>query len=231
MSYLPSEETECRGGNTQSRRQRSKQREYRFHGAFTGGFSAGYFNTVGTKEGWTPSRNMKRQQQLEDFMDDEDHASWGGPTTLNNISKMKGMVVPDQNVPSNNLLPSQLNITPDPSTLEISHQAVGPRLLRHLGWRDWGSDVIPENAINNSEAIGTTTELLVENDDTSKKLLKVHFSRRKLNKVKVRSGLSELTYQKFDHCGLGFEPYRDTAELQQCKEGHEQQSQDRAFLE
>ena len=23
----------------------------RFHGAFTGGFSAGYFNTVGTKEG------------------------------------------------------------------------------------------------------------------------------------------------------------------------------------
>ena len=27
----------------------------RFHGAFTGGFSAGYFNTVGSKEGWKPS--------------------------------------------------------------------------------------------------------------------------------------------------------------------------------
>ena len=27
----------------------------RFHGAFTGGFSAGYFNTVGSKEGWAPS--------------------------------------------------------------------------------------------------------------------------------------------------------------------------------
>jgi hypothetical protein len=26
----------------------------RLHGAFTGGFSAGYFNTVGSKEGWTP---------------------------------------------------------------------------------------------------------------------------------------------------------------------------------
>lgn len=24
----------------------------RFHGAFTGGFSAGYYNTVGSKEGW-----------------------------------------------------------------------------------------------------------------------------------------------------------------------------------
>lgn len=28
-----------------------KGRYKRFHGAFTGGFSAGYFNTVGTKEG------------------------------------------------------------------------------------------------------------------------------------------------------------------------------------
>lgn len=28
-----------------------KGRYLRFHGAFTGGFSAGYFNTVGTKEG------------------------------------------------------------------------------------------------------------------------------------------------------------------------------------
>src|ERR1700760_4640900 len=26
----------------------------RFHGAFTGGFSAGYFNTVGSAEGWAP---------------------------------------------------------------------------------------------------------------------------------------------------------------------------------
>ncbi len=29
----------------------SKGRYQRFHGAFTGGFSAGFFNTVGTKEG------------------------------------------------------------------------------------------------------------------------------------------------------------------------------------
>ena len=26
----------------------------RFHGAFTGGYSAGYFNTVGSLEGWQP---------------------------------------------------------------------------------------------------------------------------------------------------------------------------------
>lgn len=67
----------------------------RFHGAFTGGFSAGYFNTVGSKEGWQPqsfysSRSQKRTaaqpdvdgndrkrprgMRLEDLMDEEDLA-------------------------------------------------------------------------------------------------------------------------------------------------------------
>jgi len=51
----------------------------RFHGAFTGGFSAGYYNTVGSLEGWTPrtfksSRNSKcvtTSQNAYDFMDEE----------------------------------------------------------------------------------------------------------------------------------------------------------------
>lgn len=60
----------------------------RFHGAFTGGFSAGYFNTVGSKEGWAPSsfkssrtnRYEKGETSVsrpEDFMDDEDFADHG----------------------------------------------------------------------------------------------------------------------------------------------------------
>ncbi|KAL1653487.1 hypothetical protein SLS61_003997 [Didymella pomorum] len=58
----------------------------RLHGAFTGGFSAGYFNSVGSKEGWTPktfvsSRSTRNKdqaaapaQRAEDFMDEEDLA-------------------------------------------------------------------------------------------------------------------------------------------------------------
>uniref|UniRef100_A0A8C9EJB3 G patch domain-containing protein n=1 Tax=Pavo cristatus TaxID=9049 RepID=A0A8C9EJB3_PAVCR len=57
----------------------AKGRYQRFHGAFTGGFSAGYFNTVGTKEGWTPSAFISSRQKRadrtvlgpEDFMDEE----------------------------------------------------------------------------------------------------------------------------------------------------------------
>lgn len=57
----------------------------RLHGAFTGGFSAGYFNTVGSKEGWAPSsftssKNQKDESTLKDvpmqsaemYMDEED---------------------------------------------------------------------------------------------------------------------------------------------------------------
>lgn len=63
----------------------------RFHGAFTGGFSAGFFNTVGSLEGWTPSefkstrseKANKLLQKPEDFMDDEDIGEYGiAPQTI-----------------------------------------------------------------------------------------------------------------------------------------------------
>lgn len=39
-----------------------EQGRRRFHGAFTGGYSAGYFNTVGSKEGWTPSSFVSQRR-------------------------------------------------------------------------------------------------------------------------------------------------------------------------
>ena len=61
-----------------------------FHGAFTGGFSAGYFNSVGSEEGWAPQqwkssrgeRSEKQQQRAEDFMDAEDLADHQGGQKL-----------------------------------------------------------------------------------------------------------------------------------------------------
>ena len=56
------------------------QGRQRLHGAFTGGRSAGYFNTVGSKEGFRPmefsssrsSRANIAAARPEDFMDDDD---------------------------------------------------------------------------------------------------------------------------------------------------------------
>jgi G patch domain-containing protein 1 len=42
----------------------------RFHGAFTGGFSAGYYNTVGSAEGWKPATFVSSRyirQPLDDL--------------------------------------------------------------------------------------------------------------------------------------------------------------------
>ncbi|KAL3651948.1 hypothetical protein CASFOL_004950 [Castilleja foliolosa] len=52
----------------------------RFHGAFTGGYSAGYYNTVGSKEGWAPqsftssrkSRAEVKQQSIFNFLDEDE---------------------------------------------------------------------------------------------------------------------------------------------------------------
>ena len=61
------------------RRRKDLNQKERFHGAFTGGFSAGFHNTVGSAEGWTPvsfsSTRQKRhhyKQRIEDIIDDED---------------------------------------------------------------------------------------------------------------------------------------------------------------
>jgi len=61
---------------------RDEQGRRRLHGAFTGGWSAGFYNTVGSAEGWAPStfvssRDRQAQEQAtvqrpEDFMDEED---------------------------------------------------------------------------------------------------------------------------------------------------------------
>ncbi|KAI1299221.1 G patch domain-containing protein 1 -like protein [Halotydeus destructor] len=61
---------------------RDQQGRRRFHGAFTGGFSAGHFNTVGSVEGWIPSQFKSSKAEKwsrdlvkhkpEDYMDDED---------------------------------------------------------------------------------------------------------------------------------------------------------------
>jgi len=69
----------------------------RFHGAFTGGFSAGYFNSVNTKEGWEPqqyystkfSRENKRKSiKPEEYMDEEDFSEFGiAPKRFASMSK------------------------------------------------------------------------------------------------------------------------------------------------
>jgi G patch domain-containing protein 1 len=69
-----------------------EQGRQRFHGAFTGGFSAGHYNTVGSEEGFKPSqfvssrgnRASQKKQSANDFVDTED-GLLGGILSAKNV--------------------------------------------------------------------------------------------------------------------------------------------------
>ncbi|BFZ12862.1 hypothetical protein BsWGS_15901 [Bradybaena similaris] len=128
---------------------RDKQGRRRFHGAFTGGFSAGYFNTVGTKEGFTPSsfvssRSQKNEESSgrrpEDFMDEEDLEEHGiAPrkfaTVANYTSEERKRKL---NEDSKQLSATgHVDLAPALTDLVIPEQLpIGIKLLRKMGWRE-----------------------------------------------------------------------------------------------
>lgn len=122
-----------------------EQGRKRLHGAFTGGFSAGYFNTVGSKEGWTPSTfvssrtNRKKdappaQQRPEDFMDEEDKAEAEEARNLQTADAFAGLG-------STAGQRSQDDTFMD--ILKTSGETMGVTLLKKMGWRE-GQGVGPK---------------------------------------------------------------------------------------
>lgn len=116
----------------------------RFHGAFTGGFSAGFFNTVGSLEGWTPaefksSRSDKadrKVQRPEDYMDEEDVGEFGiAPQVVRakdefaNKKKRKKKLFADGPIPGEPVLETLLS---------SGNETVGYLLLRNMGLKHGG---------------------------------------------------------------------------------------------
>ncbi|KAF3000173.1 hypothetical protein E8E13_006103 [Curvularia kusanoi] len=108
----------------------------RLHGAFTGGFSAGYFNSVGSKEGWTPktfvsSRSNRNKdqaattaQRAEDFMDDEDLAEAAETRQLETAQHFAGIGATDD--PAHDGF-FGLFLNPE--------ETMGVKLAQKMGWR------------------------------------------------------------------------------------------------
>ncbi|TKA81469.1 hypothetical protein B0A55_02941 [Friedmanniomyces simplex] len=111
----------------------------RLHGAFTGGFSAGYFNTVGSKEGWTPSafvssranraKDGKAQQQgqrAEDFMDDEDLAEQAESQKLETQGGFAGLGSGSGGGGGKGMFED---------LFRANGETMGVKLLQRMGWR------------------------------------------------------------------------------------------------
>ncbi|TKX22308.1 hypothetical protein C1H76_5416 [Elsinoe australis] len=116
---------------------RDERGRKRLHGAFTGGFSAGYFNTVGSKEGWTPSTfvssrsNRQKdakstQQRAEDFMDEEDLADLQESQQLETQAGFAGLGSTQEDGIRRGFMSDLFH---DPN------DTMGVKLLQRMGWR------------------------------------------------------------------------------------------------
>ncbi|KAI7736140.1 hypothetical protein M8C21_026402, partial [Ambrosia artemisiifolia] len=127
---------------------RDEEGRRRFHGAFSGGFSAGYFNTVGSKEGWTPqtftssrkNRAEIKQQDLSNFLDDDEKAelegnSLGTSMQFDTFGFTAAEIARKQSEKEQNERPSAI---PGPAPDELVVPAIDPigvRLMLKMGWR------------------------------------------------------------------------------------------------
>lgn len=196
------------------RKSGNNSRPQRFHGAFTGGFSAGYFNTVDTKEGWKPSNQKQKDQRLEDFMDEQDHEEWGGPTK---VRQDYHTIAEDS---TSNVKSRASNQTESlDSLLRISHQSIGPRLLRKLGWREDGNTAFVP--IGDGEAMN----LKQEEDQEATMFL----SSKRLKKIRLQTNRFEIPPPKLDLCGLGFEPHQDAPEFRAFQERRKKRAKERQY--
>ncbi|KAI9512271.1 hypothetical protein F5148DRAFT_1008581 [Russula earlei] len=125
---------------------RDEKGRRRLHGAFTGGFSAGYFNTVGSKEGWTPStfvssrsdRAKQRASRPEDYMDDEDLAELRESQLMAGVKGQQqrdafGAAHPD--VPQGDTEQDSMAASIQRALMPPPEDSPGVRLLKKMGWR------------------------------------------------------------------------------------------------
>ncbi|KAL1450559.1 hypothetical protein WDU94_002909 [Cyamophila willieti] len=123
-----------------------KHGKRRFHGAFTGGFSAGFCNTVGSLEGWTPStfkssRSAKGStsvtQKPEDFMDEEDMSVFGiAPKSIQVSSSFEGKSGEGQQRRHRSFAGTTIPGVPVlESLLQPVQDTIGNKLLSRMGWK------------------------------------------------------------------------------------------------
>ncbi|KAK7549505.1 hypothetical protein IWX49DRAFT_37344 [Phyllosticta citricarpa] len=110
----------------------------RLHGAFTGGFSAGYFNTVGSKEGWKPAtfvssrtnrhkdQKNAQQQRPEDYMDDEDLADAEEARKIQTAGAFSGLGSTGDDLSQRDALLGLVKTT---------GETMGVKLLQKMGWK------------------------------------------------------------------------------------------------
>ncbi|KAI2633477.1 DUF1604-domain-containing protein [Xylaria nigripes] len=151
---------------------RDERGRKRLHGAFTGGWSAGYFNTVGSKEGWTPSTfvssrsnrhkdgggasSQQQQQRVEDFMDEEDLADAAEAEKLQTTQEYSGLGSTEGDGVRRGGLAE---------LFRVQGETMGVKLLRRMGWKD-GQGIGPKVRRKARLDVGDKPSAIRDNGET-----------------------------------------------------------------
>ena len=119
----------------------------RFHGAFTGGFSAGYYNSVGSAEGFTPQTfsssrgnraiHPKVARRPEDYMDEEDGLLGATLMTDSAFATAHAGAAGAGERSGRGKVPRELDLVPaELLTMATATEGVGKMLLRKMGWQE-----------------------------------------------------------------------------------------------
>ncbi|TYZ62034.1 hypothetical protein PybrP1_007744 [[Pythium] brassicae (nom. inval.)] len=207
----------------------------RFHGAFTGGFSAGYFNSVGSREGWQPaafasSRNdraaQRRPQRAEDFMDADDDPLLGhrletsaGFDTLQSRAAKHQHAEATADRPRNAfeervLGAAAMRLLDD--FVQPVNESVGAKLLNQMGWKE-GHGIGPrvrrkriEDKPAATEASAAATAQRADHDADEADV--VYVPPRRVTDA------SAFPKPKLDTYGAGFDPYVNAPEFARYKQ-------------
>lgn len=212
----------------------------RFHGAFTGGFSAGYYNTVGSKEGWTPqtftssrkNRAEIKQQDILNFLDDDEKAemegrAFGTSMQFDTFGFTAAEVARKQAEKEQQQRPS---IIPGPAPDEIvlpATDSIGVKLLLKMGWRH--GRAIKDPRMNSSYDVCREARkafLVLSSDDTAAPLAGIDPIKDDFENLKQQYEGDEQVSRgtpvfvlnpKQDLHGLGFDPFKHAPEFKEKK--------------
>ncbi|KAK7292125.1 hypothetical protein RIF29_07838 [Crotalaria pallida] len=220
---------------------RDEEGRRRFHGAFTGGYSAGYYNTVGSKEGWAPqsftssrkNRAEVKQQNILNFLDEDEKAELEGrflgtSSQFDTFGFTAAEIARKQAEKEQKQRPS---IIPGPAPDELilpATESVGVKLLLKMGWsRGRSIKDSHAEALYDARRQARRAFLAFSSDDPEVEVTGAepikddseHFPERHVNDD-IRSSKSTPVYvlnPKQDLYGLGFDPYKHAPEFREKK--------------
>lgn len=228
---------------------RDEEGRRRFHGAFTGGYSAGFYNTVGSKEGWTPqtftssrkNRAEVKQQSIYNFLDEDDIKGMGGQVLETSLQfdtfgftaaefARKQAEKEQQKRPS--AIPGPV---PDEIVLPAAN-SIGIKLLQKMGWRHGHSikETLTDSLYARREARKAFLAFSGNEGGLEPAQMESHRSDSEEYTEKCKDGTyaSQNTpmyvlHPKQDLYGLGYDPFKHAPEFKDRKTFHQLKNKDR----